>query len=299
MTKTKQIQIKQEYLIHNQSKGRGRKKRPSKDNLILQPNDVKQKLLDRIKRHRQHQKSINAKAEQIGGFKNDFQSSLTYLNDIIRKKETKKRRKKERKDKQKENNIHTKTEKISTREKTSESKAMSHNVTTKIRQNDDPPYGILKGGKKPLYSQYKKTLRASNKHLSNNSKLRFTKPVVQQTPEIVERKNKLSAFQKEIKSAAKKVKKKRYTLGKRNGSIGILIKSKETTRKIKKEHNNLKKKKMKEIRLYLKKHGLLRVGSNAPDNILRSIYETSVLSGDVYNSNTNVLLHNFINNDKK
>ena len=56
---------------------------------------------------------------------------------------------------------------------------------------------------------------------------------------------------------------------------------------------------MKEIRLYLKKHGLLRVGSNAPDNILRSIYETSVLSGDVYNSNTSVLLHNFINNDKK
>ena len=153
-------------------------------------------------------------------------------------------------------------------------------------------------GKKPLYSQYKQTLRASNNPDLAGLKIKFTKPVVQQIPHIIERKNKLAAFQKEIKTSTKKIKKKRYTLGKRNGSVGILIKSRETRRKIKKEHNNLKKKKIKEIRLYLKKHGLLRVGSNAPDNILRSIYETAVLSGDIYNNNTNILLHNFIN-DKK
>ena len=28
--------------------------------------------------------------------------------------------------------------------------------------NDDPPYGILKNGNKPTYSQYKKTLKNNN-----------------------------------------------------------------------------------------------------------------------------------------
>ena len=61
MTKTKQITNKTR--IFNsiiKVKEEGEKKNVQvKDNLILQPNDVKQKLLDRIKRHRQHQKRVS------------------------------------------------------------------------------------------------------------------------------------------------------------------------------------------------------------------------------------------------
>ena len=55
---------------------------------------------------------------------------------------------------------------------------------------------------------------------------------------------------------------------------------------------------MADIKLYLKKHGLLKVGSNAPEKVMREIYETAVLSGDVYNKSGDVLYHNFMN-DKK
>ena len=58
---------------------------------------------------------------------------------------------------------------------------------------------------------------------------------------------------------------------------------------------NLKKKKIKDIKLYLKKHGLMKVGSNAPEELCRGIYETAMLSGDIYNKNSNILLHNYIN----
>ena len=61
---------------------------------------------------------------------------------------------------------------------------------------------------------------------------------------------------------------------------------------------NFKIKKLSEIKLYLKKHGLIKVGSNAPENVMRQIYETAVLSGDVYNKSGEVLYHNFMNEKK-
>jgi hypothetical protein len=60
----------------------------------------------------------------------------------------------------------------------------------------------------------------------------------------------------------------------------------------------LKKKPLPAIKLYLKKHGMLKIGSNAPEKVLREIYETSMLTGDVYNKSEEVLYHNFMN-DKK
>ena len=45
---------------------------------------------------------------------------------------------------------------------------------------------------------------------------------------------------------------------------------------------------------YLYKHNLIKVGSLAPDNVIKQIYEDAYLSGDIYNSNPETLLHNFI-----
>ena len=113
-------------------------------------------------------------------------------------------------------------------------------------------------------------------------------------PNVIERKKKLRHLRKKIK-ASKTIRKKRYTLGKKGRSIGILIHNRKTRKKIRKEYRKLKRANMNDVKLYLKKHGLIKVGSNAPNHILRSIYETSVLSGDVYNKNSNILFHNYIN----
>jgi len=285
----KTIQINPKYLIHDKkSSGRKKKARGNlKKNLAIQPNGVRDKLLQKIKDHRQRQNELKNTAASKPDTSNPFKTSLEYLNSVIQKSETKKQRRRRRR---KQLDVHT--------------PQGVHNVTAKIRNNDDPPWGILKNGKKPLYSEYKRTLRkldgASEIPIQQKS-IHYEKPIVPKSTQILERKSKLTEMKQKFNTPKKEKKsqtlkkKRRYTLGKHGDSIGILIKSKATRRKIKREHKNLKKKKIKDIKLYLKKHGLLKVGSNAPEELCRSIYETAVLSGEIYNNNANLLLHNYIN----
>ena len=86
-----------------------------------------------------------------------------------------------------------------------------------------------------------------------------------------------------------------FSLGKKNNKVGVLIKSGKTRKRIKDEVNLLKKKSITEIKKYLRKHNLIKSGSVAPDNILRQLFEDSYLAGDIYNKNSDNLLHNYIN----
>uniref|UniRef100_A0A6C0CUH2 Uncharacterized protein n=1 Tax=viral metagenome TaxID=1070528 RepID=A0A6C0CUH2_9ZZZZ len=95
----------------------------------------------------------------------------------------------------------------------------------------------------------------------------------------------------------KRTVKKKYTLGKSNiyRKVGILIKNNATRKKIINAQKELKKKNIHDIKKYLIEHGLLKVGSNAPNNVLRKIYESAMLTGEVVNQNKDVLIHNLIN----
>ena len=61
--------------------------------------------------------------------------------------------------------------------------------------------------------------------------------------------------------------------------------------------NILKKKSIREVKDYLRLHNLLRIGSSAPDHVLRSTYENAFLSGDIHNKNPDILLHNWEKNN--
>ncbi len=284
MGKTKKIQINAEYLTAQQSNKKKRKEKP-KGGCFISPNKVRRALMDRVKKH-QLEKMSGGEKEAAPLPKANFRETLSYLNSVVNRKNTLKA---ERKQKSKAER------KQRRRVRARRRKGGESGIRTKITTRDDPPYGILKGGKKPLYSEYKKTLR--NKNKSTSIVLPQEEKVTGDIP--MNRKKKLEILRKKMKTPpTRKRRLKRYTLGKRKGKVGVLIKSRKTRRKIKKEHYNLKKKKLSEIKLYLKKHGLIKVGSNAPENVMRQIYETAVLSGDVYNKSGEVLYHNFMN-DKK
>lgn len=92
----------------------------------------------------------------------------------------------------------------------------------------------------------------------------------------------------------RKTKKKRFRIGKHDDVVGVLLKNKQTQRHIQTQHLSLKQKTIGEIRKYLYEHHLLKIGSNAPPDVLRRMYEDSILTGDVKNTNKDVLLHNFM-----
>ena len=91
---------------------------------------------------------------------------------------------------------------------------------------------------------------------------------------------------------------KKYKLGRSPGCnvVGVLIKNNETRRQVQQECGLLKRESIIEVRKYLHDHGLLKVGSDAPPDVLRNMYESAKLTGDVNNVNKNVILHNFMAN---
>ena len=90
---------------------------------------------------------------------------------------------------------------------------------------------------------------------------------------------------------------KKYKLGKKKGAnhVGILIKNRETQKNIKHEVGLLKTKSIQEIKDFLRQKNLIKVGSQAPNDVLRKLYENAMLSGDVENNNNNNLLFNYLN----
>ena len=100
-------------------------------------------------------------------------------------------------------------------------------------------------------------------------------------------------MKKKIKTIKRKIK-----LGKSKGKVGVLIKNRNSRKTIKKEISNLKKKSINNVKKYLRKHNLIKIGSAAPDILLKDMYKESYLSGDIYNKNGDILLHNFIEDGK-
>ena len=113
-----------------------------------------------------------------------------------------------------------------------------------------------------------------------------------------ERKQKLADLKKsykKIRQKKRKTKKSTFILGKLGEKISVLIKNNATRRKVKQEHGLLKQKSINEIKKHLYDKNLLKIGSTAPNDVLRTLYEQSILAGDVTNTSNEVQIHNFMN----
>jgi hypothetical protein len=204
-----------------------------------------------------------------------------------------------------------------------------HHQTTIIK--NDPPYGCLKGGKKPTYSQYNKTFKRPQIELikiqdENNidNALKNINSIVQERQEKLKKlKSSIQEKQNEnfniasnnnihfssnnqkpsLRERYKKYRirtiKKTFKLGKYKDKkqIGVLIKNQNTRKKIQDDIQLIYKTPFIKIKRYLKDKKLIKTGSTAPEYVLRELYKNSILSGDIQNKNSSVLVHNYMNEE--
>ena len=102
---------------------------------------------------------------------------------------------------------------------------------------------------------------------------------------------------KEIPKIKKVTRKSTYKIGKLKdkNSVGILIKNRDTQKNIKREVSLLKQKSIQDIKNHLRSKNLIKVGSDAPNDVLRKMYEDSILLGELENNNNSYALYNYLN----
>jgi hypothetical protein len=105
---------------------------------------------------------------------------------------------------------------------------------------------------------------------------------------------------KTTKKLLKKTIHKKYTLGKSNikRTVAVLLKDNNTRKNIINAQKELKGKSVNDVKTYLRHHNLIKIGSNAPNDVIRKIYESAMLAGEITNNNKDIMLHNFMKEDK-
>jgi hypothetical protein len=172
--------------------------------------------------------------------------------------------------------------------------------SAELAKTPAPPYGCLKGGQTPTYRDWRRTLKKQDgkpKLMIRDSKP-DTNMILQRLREASNKKaNETAKRGRRIRRKVKKTTTKLFKLGKRQDRIGVLVKDQKTRRRIAKEHGLLRKDPIHKVREYCIHKGLIKIGSTAPNDVIRTLYEQSILTGDVSNTSKDVLLHNFVTND--
>ena len=100
-----------------------------------------------------------------------------------------------------------------------------------------------------------------------------------------------------IPKKTKKTTTRKYGLGKNNKKrvISVLIKDRQTRKKVLDAQKDIRRKNLVDVKKYLNDHGLIKAGSRAPNDVVRKIYESSVMSGEITNTDDEIMAHNFMN----
>jgi hypothetical protein len=178
-----------------------------------------------------------------------------------------------------------------------------------------PRWGCLKNGSLPTFRHFHKT--AYNRpNISSSIVSRPTIPEAYIQNAIISddgRRNPVKALKmySAVNQAKIKPSKMRYPKQKRTvrrtfkigkslktSKVGVLISNKTIRKNITTKAQLLKQVSIHDIKKYLIKRGLIKIGTTAPNDVLRKMYESSIMMcGELYNHNTDNLLYNFFNDE--
>lgn len=299
---TKTIQVNKDYLTHTGKstikKDKSLRKKHQSSRTISSPNKLKKEFFKKIKDF-QKKKENNIKpiekTPDEQDFEIEFNKSLMFLQNVA--------------DNQKKSLTPSKDIEISfglPKELMEENTIKPSIVVDDITSSNEivnkptitlaprPPYSSLKNSIHPTYREWAKTQKAPQS-------VKIQQVVIDDMPSPSEslRAAKLESYKKEINADTIKTKKMtktiKRTLGKTGRIVSVLIKSRQTRKKIQCEQSKLNQTSIHEVKKYLKSRNFIKTGSNSPNDVLRKLYEQCILAGDITNKSDNILLHNFVN----
>jgi hypothetical protein len=374
-------------LFSMNTKTRKRKELPSKETTIISPTLLKTKLLKRIKEHKhKEQESLKETLKESTNtplVADEFNNSINYFQALSKERKTNELKQKQQEALQRKTlKNHSDITFVNT-ELPDELKEQDFSISLEepliLSKKDDKPYGILKGGVKPTYSEWTKTqrhqnfstntntsnttntLNTSNTSNPNINTISFNIPSERDTrlnnlrEKIKLKKMQLQAINQQTidepklnlilpenisftpkdippnlndistviadisnktptettnlmdlndtikKKLIKKTIHKKYTLGKSQikRQIGVLLKDHTTRKNVINAQRELKSEPIHDIKNYLREHNLIKIGTNAPNEVIRKIYESAMLAGDINNNNIDTLLHNLSKDGNK
>ena len=184
--------------------------------------------------------------------------------------------------------------------------------------NISPTYGCLKGGTMPTYrtimNQTRKQPPIHNNNVQNG--MMVTGGSNEDQHKMVERKmiesmkrinemkeTSIKLQQLKHNSRPKKMKRKKtlrrtYKIGRSKiaPKVSVLVSNKTIRNNISTKSQLIKQTPIEEVKRFLVKRGLIKVGSITPNDVLRKMYESTIMiCGEVYNHNPENLMYNFFN----
>jgi hypothetical protein len=172
-----------------------------------------------------------------------------------------------------------------------------------------PKFGCLKGGTLPTYRSYHNISQKRHPSQIAESSSEITKDQPKQESDFLKEDYKKSEIRQTLEKMKEKPKKMRHPKQKRTirrtfkvgksktqPKISVLISNKTLRNQVSTQTHLLKQTPIDEVRRYLTKKGFIRVGSDAPNDVLRKMYESaSLICGEIQNHNPDNLLYNFLN----
>jgi hypothetical protein len=100
----------------------------------------------------------------------------------------------------------------------------------------------------------------------------------------------------------KRILRRTFCIGKSkvHPKVSVLVSNRTIRSNTNIKERQLKETTMKDVKQYLLKHGLIKVGTSCPNDILRKMYEcANMVCGEVKNHNSENLLYNYFHSENE